>query len=292
MSSPDSPQSIKNLTPPETTDLDRVADEFIAKIRQGEKPTIPEYVNRYPELASEIEEFFPAILALEGGKYTAQTPGKVSLGASAPEQLGDFKIVREIGRGGMGVVYEAIQESLNRRVALKLLPRHSLLDDKQLKRFRREAELTASLHHTNIVPVFGVGENGNFHYYVMQLIEGLGLDELTQKLVATAANTDLKSQTIKPGSQTHTSTDISTALDETVEFQRSEISEVAGQSSADFAKFVSTPAKIAELGIQAANALQYAHDRGILHRDIKPGNLLLDREGLLDITDFGLARAA
>ncbi|HAH45040.1 serine/threonine-protein kinase [Gimesia sp.] len=292
MSSPDSPQSIKNLTPPETTDLDRVADEFIAKIRQGEKPTIPEYVNRYPELASEIEEFFPAILALEGGKYTAQTPGKVSLGASAPEQLGDFKIVREIGRGGMGVVYEAIQESLNRRVALKLLPRHSLLDDKQLKRFRREAELTASLHHTNIVPVFGVGENGNFHYYVMQLIEGLGLDELTQKLVATAANTDLKSQTIKPGSQTHTSTDISTALDETVEFQRSEISEVAGQSSADFAKFVSTPAKIAELGIQAANALQYAHDRGILHRDIKPGNLLLDREGLLCITDFGLARAA
>lgn len=149
MLSPDSPQSIKNLTPPATSALDQVADDFIAKIRQGEKPVITDYVNRYPELASEIEEIFPAIVALEGGKYAAQAQGKVSLGASAPDQLGDFKIVREIGRGGMGVVYEAIQESLNRRVALKLLPRHSLLDDKQLKRFRREAELTASLHHTD-----------------------------------------------------------------------------------------------------------------------------------------------
>ncbi|MAC51199.1 MAG: hypothetical protein CME31_01515, partial [Gimesia sp.] len=202
MLSPDSPQSIKNLTPPATSALDQVADDFIAKIRQGEKPVITDYVNRYPELASEIEEIFPAIVALEGGKYAAQAQGKVSLGASAPDQLGDFKIVREIGRGGMGVVYEAIQESLNRRVALKLLPRHSLLDDKQLKRFRREAELTASLHHTNIVPVFGVGENGNFHYYVMQLIEGVGLDELTQKIVSTAVDSHVKVKKTKPVSET------------------------------------------------------------------------------------------
>jgi serine/threonine protein kinase len=293
MLSPDSPQSIKNLTPPATSALDQVADDFIAKIRQGEKPVITDYVNRYPELASEIEEIFPAIVALEGGKYAAQAQGKVSLGASAPDQLGDFKIVREIGRGGMGVVYEAIQESLNRRVALKLLPRHSLLDDKQLKRFRREAELTASLHHTNIVPVFGVGENGNFHYYVMQLIEGVGLDELTQKIVSTAVDSHVKVKKTKPVSETETGSDTVYTPFEPGDENRSDDQPAAEHlHSSEFKKYVNSPYKIATLGIQAANALQYAHDRGILHRDIKPGNLLLDREGLLCITDFGLARAA
>lgn len=293
MLSPDSPQSIKNLTPPAATDLDQIADEFIAKIRQGEKPAISEYADCHPELASEIEEIFPAIVALEGGKNAAQPQGKVSLGASAPEQLGDFKIVSEIGRGGMGVVYEAIQESLNRRVALKLLPRHSLLDDKQLKRFRREAELTASLHHTNIVPVFGVGENGNFHYYVMQLIQGVGLDELTQNIVTTAANTELKGQQFKPGSETQTGSDTAySPIEPDGKIESVNRSAEGHLNSAEFEKYVNSPYKIAILGIQAANALQYAHDRGILHRDIKPGNLLLDRDGLLCITDFGLARAA
>lgn len=292
MVSPDSHHAIKNLTPPDLPDLEQIAEEFIARIRTGTKPEISEYAKRYPDLATDIEEFFPAIAALEGGKSMGQTHGKVSLGASTPQQLGDFKIVREIGRGGMGVVYEAIQESLNRRVALKLLPRHSLLEEKQLKRFQREAELTASLHHTNIVPVFGVGENGGFHYYVMQLIEGVGLDELAQKIVVTAAGSALKKFTAVNESATQTGSD--TSLSETTDFP-SQLSSKPTSNDAfrtDFEKYVDTPSKIAALGVQAANALQYAHDRGILHRDIKPGNLLLDRDGLLCITDFGLARAA
>ncbi|MCH7687519.1 MAG: protein kinase, partial [Planctomycetes bacterium] len=103
-------------------------------------------------------------------------------GISAPDHLGDFHIIREVGRGGMGIVYEAEQESLGRRVALKVLPKQMLLDPKQKKRFSREAKAAAKLHHTNIVPVFGVGEHDGLQYYAMQFIHGLGLDEVLTEL--------------------------------------------------------------------------------------------------------------
>ena len=98
------------------------------------------------------------------------------------ERLGDFRILRVLGRGGMGVVYEAIQESLGRHVALKVLPPHGRLDATQLGRFRREARAAAGLHHTNIVPVFAVGEEDGVPYYAMQFIRGQGLDAILDEL--------------------------------------------------------------------------------------------------------------
>src|SRR5207237_6935293 len=100
----------------------------------------------------------------------------------APRQLGDYLIVREIGRGGMGVVYEAMQQSLARHVALKVLPAGELGGAAHLERFRREARAAARLHHTNIVPVFGVGEQDGVHYYAMQYIRGQGLDAVVAEL--------------------------------------------------------------------------------------------------------------
>ena len=97
-------------------------------------------------------------------------------------RLGEYRLVREIGRGGMGVVYEAEQESLGRRVALKVLSSGALLDPKQVRRFEREAKAAAKLHHTNIVPVFGVGHQDGHHYFVMQFIAGLGLDVVLEDL--------------------------------------------------------------------------------------------------------------
>src|SRR5205823_4874502 len=163
-----------------------IADEFVEAFRQGQRPSVEEFAQRYPEHADEIRDMLPALVLMEKAKFEVHHSGeggKSAVPASlAPvpslRQLGDYQILREIGRGGMGVVYEAQQLSLGRHVAIKVLPSHALLDPRQLGRFQREARSAAKLHHTNIVPVFGVGEQDGLHYYVMQFIPGLGLDEV------------------------------------------------------------------------------------------------------------------
>ncbi len=175
--------------PDETTDsaadyllLTRLADEFAARYRAGERPSLQEYIDRHPALADEIRDLFPAMVEMEQVREDQlDAPGPE---ATAPvlQQLGDFRIIREVGKGGMGVVFEAEQVSLGRHVALKVLPSGPLLDPKARRRFEREARSAARLHHTNIVPVFGVGEQDGMPYYVMQFIRGLGLDEVLDEL--------------------------------------------------------------------------------------------------------------
>ena len=160
--------------------IDVLAEEFVARYRKGERPPIKEYTQKHPELAERIQRTFPALVMMENlAPHESQSyPMPETAGGSAPDHLGDYHIIREVGRGGMGIVCEVEQESLGRRVALKVLPKQMLLDPKQKKRFSREAKAAAKLHHTNIVPVFGVGEHEGLHYYAMQFIHGLGLDEV------------------------------------------------------------------------------------------------------------------
>jgi serine/threonine protein kinase len=163
--------------------VEMLAEEFIARKRRGEKPSLTEYLDRYPHLANDIRELFPALLMMED-------LGDSALGSTGPhlgsvptlKQLGDYRILREVGRGGMGIVYEAEQQSLGRRVALKVLPPHTLNDASHVRRFEREARAAARLHHTNIVPVYGVGHQEGTHFYVMQFIAGLGLDGVLKEL--------------------------------------------------------------------------------------------------------------
>jgi hypothetical protein len=171
--------------------LNQLADEFAARYRRGERPTLAEYVAKYPELADDIRDLFPALVGMERVKEDRQaiappTGPEVLPGAPQLEQLGDYRILCEVGRGGMGIVYEAEQISLGRHVALKVLPSHALLDARQLHRFQREAKAAARLHHTNIVPVYGVGAHEGIHYYVMQFIQGLPLDERPGRAIARA----------------------------------------------------------------------------------------------------------
>ncbi|MEI8043112.1 MAG: protein kinase, partial [Verrucomicrobiota bacterium] len=167
--------------------LEVLAAEFMEKLRQGQDPSVSDYAAQHPDLAEEIQDLFPTIAATEllKARQARSSCGRAALGGARPERLGDFRLIREIGRGGMGVVFEAEQESLRRRVAVKVLPRQALMSGKHLKRFQSEARIAANLHHTNIVEVFGVGEQNGFHYYVMQYIRGVGLDAIIPALAKT-----------------------------------------------------------------------------------------------------------
>jgi WD40 repeat protein/serine/threonine protein kinase len=173
--------------PSDRDTVDRLAEEFAERHRRGERPSASEYADRYPEHAEQIRDLFPALALIERAKPDSAEPTADHAGGGNAEgrhleRLGDFRILAEVGRGGMGIVYEAEQESLGRRVALKVLPGHALLDPRQLVRFKREARAAARLHHTNIVPVFGVGEQDGLHYYVMQFIRGQSLDSVLEEL--------------------------------------------------------------------------------------------------------------
>ena len=272
--------------------VEELAEEFMARLRRGERPAVSEYAAAHPELADEIRDLFPALIVMEEVKPAGTEPHATIPGPDAPpEQLGDYRILREVARGGMGVVYEAEQVALGRHVALKVLPAQVGSDALRLLRFRREARSAARLHHTNIVPVFDVGSVDGVHYYAMQFIQGQGLDEVLRELHRLRSGT-------KP-------TDIP-AADLTVS-----LAEGLRTGVFDAAPFVPVPKlagprlepsailtgpvshyfrSVARLGVQAAEALAYAHGQRVLHRDVKPSNLLLDRQGTLWLTDFGLAK--
>ena len=170
-------------SPADDIPLTELDDEFAARYRAGDRPVLEDYTVRDPELAEENHEQFPATIETEQIKDDPQQENAPA--ASPPHvllQLGDFRIIREIGRGGMGIVYEAEQLSLGRHVALKVLPKSMLIDAQAKRRFEREARSAARLHHTNIVPIFGFGEQAGMPYYVMQFIQGLGLDAVLEEL--------------------------------------------------------------------------------------------------------------
>jgi tetratricopeptide (TPR) repeat protein len=160
--------------------VESIVSDYAESVRGGQRRTIDSVAKSNPEHEAALRELLPVIQKLEEARQShIQRPsGLATLGASRPERLGDFQLIRQIGRGGMGVVFEAVQKSLGRRVALKVLPSSLLSGSEQLRRFEQEARTAAALHHTNIVPVFGVGKDQGFHYFVMQRIDGHGLDAL------------------------------------------------------------------------------------------------------------------
>ncbi len=320
--------------------IEQLAEEWRERLRRGDRFEADEYVARHPDLADEIRDLFPAIVMMEQlkpaegdltGVFTGE-PASQTDGPPRLERLGDYRILREVGRGGMGVVYEAEQESLGRRVALKVLPSHALADRQQEKRFRREARATARLHHTNIVPVYGVGDSDGLHYYVMQFIQGAPLDQVLAELKRLRKARSTAGATLStppsapaPGNEVGAA-DVARSLltgalrPEDAPRSKGSASGPRSPSSdppSSGGSEVSAPAlsgssvrlpgqaapgapadsgrhyylSVARVGIQVAEALDYANSQGIIHRDIKPSNLLLDNQGTVWVTDFGLAKA-
>jgi serine/threonine protein kinase/WD40 repeat protein/Flp pilus assembly protein TadD len=292
-----------------------VVDAFMERVRRGEAPEVEDYARRHPQIAAILRHVLPALEVIgssASGRSGSRSAGPAEIEPEAP--LGDYRIVREVGRGGMGVVYQAVQISLGREVALKVLPFAAALDPRQLQRFKNEAEAAAHLHHTNIVPVYGVGSERGVHYYAMQYIEGqtvaavivelrrlAGLD--TDKRdepagLAAGLTRELTSGRWAPAVRGAGAGAMAAMADGPESSARPEADGtpvVAGRSPASPSTDHSTRKPpyfrtVAHLGVQAARALEHAHSMGVIHRDIKPANLIVDTGGNIWITDFGLAR--
>jgi serine/threonine protein kinase/Flp pilus assembly protein TadD len=309
--------SIERLTPQEKDRLTEILDRYLSSLEAGVPYQREELLAAHPDLAGPLAAYLQSLDELHdvaaGFQRNARQPGQAE-GASPhgkEKRLGDYRLLREIGRGGMGIVYEAEQISLGRRVALKVLPFAAMLDSRQIARFNHEAKAAAQLVHPNIVSVFAVGVEQGVHYYAMQFIDGLPLDRVIAELRNARSDSPLSAEAGLPGASTlswptagpppscadgsgdrvapSSGDGPSAAAGETPS---------AGVCAATCTSFLTTKSAsqaeffraAARLGIQAAEALHAAHEHGIVHRDIKPSNLLLDGNGKLWVTDFGLAR--
>ena len=360
---------IKKSTLTNPNDVDRhpveiLAEQFAQRLRDGERPTIEQYVEQYPEHKAMIQVLFPPIEMMERvseqeHKQSDRADTDTTTFTLTSNVIGDFHIVREIGRGGMGVVFEAQQQSLNRRVALKILGSTVSCSSSQLSRFHREAEAAARLHHTNIVPVFGTGTNEGLHYYAMQYIDGVSLSDIISLLTSMENDTGTSERQTSESTSSSSESRLSGArfvLTEAVTILLDEISQDADQIEVERIRSLDddlpaterfapckeevrietnalnidtdndTPESIAndndfqsiqivktqescktksgspelrngdywrnvaKIGAELADALSHSHQHGILHRDVKPSNILLDRDGIVWLADFGLAK--
>jgi serine/threonine protein kinase/Flp pilus assembly protein TadD len=304
--------------------LGQIVFACVQALEEGQVLDREALLARYPDWAAELSAFFagreqidrlaaPLRQLAEAARAVSPTPNAHNETPSASYSetvlgagpLGDYRLLREIGRGGMGIVYEAEQISLGRRVALKVLPFAATMDHRHLQRFHNEARAAASLEHPHIVPVYGVGCERGVHFYAMKFIDGQSLANLFEhqraigvdfsfvrkKRAAGPTSDDKRSNNAVSRERQHSDA----ALHQGGEAPCSPESATAPVATARTERSrrdTPTFRQIAEWGVQAAEALEHAHSVGIVHRDVKPANLMVDARSLLWVTDFGLARTA
>jgi serine/threonine protein kinase len=283
-------ESSSKIAPELSAQVMHILEEYLAQLERGMPPPPEELLALHPELAEPLREYLASLEFLHRAAVKLRSGDQVQETGASGEvtelgQLGDYRLLREVGRGGMGIVYEADQVSLSRRVALKVLPFAAALDPKQLQRFKNEAQAAAHLHHTNIVPVFGVGCERGVHYYAMQFIAGETLAEVIHQL--RLREQGCLSMPASPVALAPGDLGALTQPRSPAECPTSPMAALHTERSINSPAFFRT---VANLGVQAAEALEHAHQLGVVHRDIKPANLLVDVRGNLWITDFGLAQ--
>jgi serine/threonine protein kinase len=240
-----------------------VTEALLEKHRRGEVVDVELWCERYPAIAQRIRDLVPTLLLMEAFCDSSEKDAGGEAGPAKDlmvDQIGGYRIIRLIGYGGMSLVYEAEHELLGQRVALKVLPDHRAVDARASARFRREARAVAKLHHTNIVPILGVGQDGGRSFFVMPLIEGCSLQHLLDRLRIALGDSE---------------------ADHSANSKQCDVPRPGTRASERW---------VAETGLQVAEALEYAHLRGVFHRDIKPSNLLVEASGRVWVSDFGLAK--
>ena len=303
----------------------RLAPMLDDRLEEHERDTIEEHVEGCPACKAEIARlsggadedmaFLEKLRSLRPpSAMSPVAPETTNLLPGLPTISG-FRLLREIGRGGMGVVYEAVELALGRRVALKVVPRGDVGSSNAAGRFRREARSAARLHHTNIVPVFGVGEDIRYLYYAMQFIDGQGLDRVIDELRRERSggsrpialqSTNLRDSeatgTLGPKDEDELATasfgaDVRVLSDPTLigplppqTIRTTLASDAPGSSAVASGPGGARYRGVARIGLQVAEGLQFAHRQGILHRDVKPSNVLIDNTGTAWVADFGLAK--
>lgn len=277
---------------------EKLASQYLDGLRQGAPPPLEEITADCPEDAAEVRELLQLVSAMEGWKTRRELS---AMRQTMPdlfrfERLGDCRLIREIGRGGMGVVFEAEQESLRRRVAVKVLPWRFPQASRLRERFQHEAVLAGKLRHKHIVPVYQFGEQDGWCYYVMHLVPGVGLDRVIRRL--SVPPHEFRASEVLAIFHRQTSR-LPLDADDAPEprarrpWWRKWLAKPeteSGTAPSGWSLKRNAWLQFARLGQQVAEGLRYAHAEGILHRDIKPGNLLLDERRRLWIADFGLAQ--
>lgn len=265
--------------------LSEAMEEFRLLYLEGKAPRPEDFYQRYPKISAPLQEALEAFLEVHPGPVPDSKSNSDSIQTApiqkTPEEnfsgqlFGDYQIIRKVGSGAMGIVYEAEESKLKRRVALKIT-KGVKLSDLAVARFKEEASIIASLHHDNIVPIFSFGEFNGRYFYAMQLIDGIPLSRIAQspeRMIA-LANAGFSDDTLPIAT-------ISDTRPETTLLSPEETNQLRKQKEFYLA--------VARVGITTARALQFAHSKGIQHFDVKPGNLLLDRQNKVWLTDFGVA---
>ena len=263
--------------------LEEAVQQFVDAQLDGQELIVDEFIKQYPDLEEhlrqridnlqEIDDLFSSIMGAEETELNDSIAGHELIG----QKLGDFEILRLIGTGGMGAVFLAHQLSLDREVALKVISDISGACGKTLERFAREAKVLAKISHSNIVPIFEVGQEGPYSYFAMEYVQGVSLDKILNSI--RHANTEEKAS------------DILRRCLETQSSVHDGIPEQEGdlQRGADIdTDYIVQMSKVI---ISIASALEYAHSQGVLHRDVKPSNILVGKEDKATLTDFGIVKA-
>jgi serine/threonine protein kinase len=248
-------------------------ESYAALRREGRAPDREAFLALDPSIACALAKYLDGLELVEGAaEHFAEARAE---DFAPPRELGEYHLIREVGHGGMGVVFEAEQRALGRRVAVKILPSAASLDPRQRQRFFIEAQAAALLHHEHIVPIFNIGSDAGVYYYAMQFIDGRSLAEVIS---------ELRAAELHPGGEFSESAP--TALHPQAPVQQPPRPASSGSSlhTRQHCR------RVAQWALETALALEHAHEIGVIHRDIKPSNLLIDQRGHLWVTDFGLAR--